>query len=51
MPIYIRITVDGIPKEVSLGRQWCPDRWNLNTGKAIGIKEDSKKLNEFLDVS
>ena len=50
MPIYLRITVDGIPKEVSLGRQWYRDRWNLNTGRAIGIKEDSKKLNEFLDV-
>ena len=50
MPVYIRITVDGIPKEVSLGRQWYPDRWNLNTGRAIGTKEDSKKLNEFLDV-
>ncbi len=30
MPIYLRITVDGIPKEISTGRQCDPIRWNMN---------------------
>jgi site-specific recombinase XerD len=50
MPVYLRITTDGIPKEISLGRQWEPAKWNAKSGRAIGSKEDSKKLNEFLDT-
>jgi hypothetical protein len=50
MPIYMRITVDGIPKEISLGRKCDVERWNINTGRAIGTKEEFKKLNEFLDT-
>jgi len=50
MPIYLRITVDGIPKEISTGRQCDPDRWNANTGRCNGTKEDAKLLNAFLDI-
>src|SRR5688572_28769778 len=50
MPIYLRITVDGIPKEISTGRQCDPDRWNANTGRCNGTKEDAKSLNAFLDI-
>jgi len=50
MPIYLRITVDGIPKEISTGRQCDPDRWNANAGRCNGTKEDAKSLNAFLDV-
>lgn len=50
MPIYMRITVDGIPKEISLGRKCEPLRWNTNTGRATGTKEETKKLNEFLNT-
>ncbi len=28
IPIYMRITVDGIRKEVSTGRKIEPERWN-----------------------
>jgi site-specific recombinase XerD len=49
-PIYLRITVDGIPKEISTGRQCDPDRWNANTGRCNGTKEDAKLLNAFLDI-
>jgi hypothetical protein len=48
--IYLRITVDGIPKEVSLKRMWNLSRWDQATGKAKGTKEDALKLNAYLDV-
>jgi len=50
MPLYLRITADGLPKEISLGRQWDPAKWNAKSGKAIGTREDAKKLNEFIDT-
>jgi site-specific recombinase XerD len=50
MPIYFRITVDGIPKEISTGRQCDPDRWNVNAGRSNGTKEDVKSLNAYLDT-
>ncbi len=48
--IYLRITVDGIPKELSLKRTWSLSRWDQATGKAKGNKEDALKLNAYLDV-
>jgi site-specific recombinase XerD len=50
MPIYLRITVDGIPKEISTGRQCDPARWNGNADRCYGTKEDAKSLNAFLDI-
>ncbi|WP_160139637.1 site-specific integrase [Chryseobacterium sp. c4a] len=47
--IYLRITVDGIPKETSTKRKWYPDRWDQKEGKAIGTKEDARALNTFLE--
>jgi len=47
--VYVRITVDGISKECSTKRQWDINRWNQKEEKAIGIKEDAKELNFFLD--
>ncbi len=35
MPIYLRITVDGIPKEITTGRNCDPDKWNANAGRLI----------------
>jgi site-specific recombinase XerD len=48
--VYTRITVDGIPKELSLKREWYEFRWDQNTGRAKGNKEDALKLNAYLDV-
>lgn len=48
--VYIRITVDGIPKETSTKRQWDSTRWNQKTEKAIGTKEDARALNSFLEA-
>lgn len=50
IPIYLRITVDGIPKEISTGRNCDPDKWNANAGRINGTKEDVKSLNAYLDT-
>jgi len=45
MYIYLRITVNGIFKDVSSKRRWSPSRWDPKSGKAIGSKEDARALN------
>lgn len=50
MPIYLRITVDGVSKEISTGRQWDPSKWNAHVQRAAGTKEESKALNVYLDT-
>ena len=50
MPIYLRITVDGVPKELSTGSEWDPSRWNVHAQRASGSREDSKALNAYLDT-
>jgi integrase len=47
--VYLRITVDGIPKETSTKRKWDRTRWDQKTERAIGTKEDARSLNFFLD--
>ncbi|NRT14943.1 integrase [Flavobacterium sp. 28A] len=47
--VYLRITVDGIPKETSTKRKWDSSRWDQKLERAIGSKEDAKSLNFFLD--
>jgi site-specific recombinase XerD len=49
IPIYLRITVDGVSKELSVKRSCDPDRWNPSAGRAIGTKESIKSLNAYLD--
>jgi site-specific recombinase XerD len=48
--IYLRITVDGISKELSTKREWDPTRWHVRSGRAQGTKEDAKALNVMLDT-
>ncbi len=49
-PIYMRITVNGIPKEVSTGRECDPAKWISKANRAKGTKEDVKTLNAYLDT-
>lgn len=49
-PIYMRITVSGIPKEISTNRECDPSRWNSKANRASGTKEEIKKLNLYLDA-
>jgi integrase len=46
--IYIRVTVNGVPKETSTKRKWNVNRWDQKAGRAMGNKEDAKALNFFL---
>lgn len=48
--VYVKITVDGIPAELSVKRTWYSDRWNSSSGRASGTKEDAKALNSYLDT-
>ena len=50
LPIYLRLTVDGRPKELSLTRTWDAKRWNKESCRPAGSREDAKTLNEFLDM-
>lgn len=47
--LYLRITVDGIPKETSTKRKWDVTRWNQESERAIGTKEDARSLNHFIE--
>jgi len=48
--IYLRITVNGIRKDISVKRQWTSRRWNVEFGRAIGTEDDASELNAYLDV-
>jgi len=50
MYVYLKVTVDGVPKDLSVKRSWEPTRWNAKANRASGNKEDAKILNEYLDV-
>ncbi|MDN3548981.1 site-specific integrase [Mucilaginibacter aquaedulcis] len=48
--IYLRITVDGHPVELSTKKQWWDNRWDQEKGRASGVKEDAREVNFFLDT-
>ena len=48
--IYLRITVDGHPAELSTKKQWWENRWDQEKGRATGVKEDAREVNHFLDT-
>ena len=49
-PIYMRITVDGLPKEVSVGRECEPSKWNSKANRVKGTTETVKTLNSYLEA-
>lgn len=48
--IYLRITVDGHPVELSTKKQWWENRWDQEKCRATGVKEDARDVNFFLDT-
>ncbi|MFT4092940.1 MAG: site-specific integrase [Niabella sp.] len=48
--VYLKVTVDGVPRELSCKRKWDPRRWNPHAGRATGNKEDARELNMYLDT-
>ena len=49
IPIYLRITVAGVQKEMSIGRSCLPERWCSRTCREKGNKESTKLLNAYID--
>jgi site-specific recombinase XerD len=49
MAIYMRITVSGKRADMSAGRECDPAKWNSQAGRAIGTKEETRALNNYLD--
>ena len=47
-PIYLRITIDGIPKEISSKRTIQPKRWDNKLQKVSGSSDEVKSLNAYL---
>lgn len=48
--VYLRITVNGVVKEVSTKRIWYESRWEQKTGRPKGNKEDAASLCGTLDA-
>ncbi|MEJ7779912.1 MAG: phage integrase SAM-like domain and Arm DNA-binding domain-containing protein [Daejeonella sp.] len=48
--VYLRITVNGEARELSIKRRWPVNRWDQSSGRAIGAKGDVKNLNAYLEV-
>ncbi len=49
IPVYLRITVNGKPLEMSASRKCEPEVWNNKAGHMEGKKEDTKIFNAYLD--
>lgn len=50
LPIYVRLTINGERAEWTCQRNWDSTKWNQQTGRAIGSKDDAKCLNQYLDA-
>jgi hypothetical protein len=50
MHIYLRNTVDGEPKELSVKLSRDLAGWYAKVNSALGTKEDAKALNHHLDI-
>ncbi|WP_258135266.1 site-specific integrase [Mucilaginibacter phenanthrenivorans] len=50
MYIYLRITVDGVSKEISTKRLWFVSKWNVRSGRAEGTNEEARSINNMLDT-
>jgi integrase len=48
--VYLRISVEGERREISIKKQWIPNLWNSKTGRATEINEEANELNRYLDT-
>lgn len=48
--MYVRITVDGISKELSTRQNCEPDRWSPEAQRVKGTKMEHRTLNAYLDT-
>jgi len=49
VPVYLRITVNGKPVEISASRKCTPTLWNGKAGHMEGTKAEVKMFNAYLD--
>ncbi|MDR3696945.1 MAG: Arm DNA-binding domain-containing protein, partial [Mucilaginibacter sp.] len=45
IPVYMRFTINGIPKECATTRTAHPEKWCTKTGRETGKNEPSRSLN------
>jgi len=50
VPIYLRITVDGVRKEIAAKRNVLPDQWDAHAQKVIGRTPAVRMLNDYLET-
>ncbi|WP_317172498.1 site-specific integrase [Pedobacter foliorum] len=50
MPIYMRITVNGMPNELASGKQCVPSRWNTKAGRVNGSRQEDRSINAYLNA-
>jgi len=50
IPVYLRVTVDGVPKEISVKRKCAADRWNTAAGKMAEKTPEAADFNRYLDT-
>ena len=49
VPIYLRITINGIRIEISTSKFIEKSKWNSNAGKIKGLTEEARTINSYLD--
>jgi integrase/recombinase XerD len=49
-PVYARVTIDGMRSEISIKRSISPCNWNPKKGSAKGNKEESRMLNDYIEL-
>lgn len=50
VPIYFRITIDGVEREISTQLDVDPLKWSKEANRVLGKSEAAKSINEYLDV-
>lgn len=50
LPIYLRITVDGVRIEISTSRFVEKSKWSIEGGKMKGNSEEARTINNYLDI-
>lgn len=50
VPIYLRITIDGVRLEISSKRFVVPEKWSKEQNRMKGSSEEARSLNAYLDI-
>lgn len=50
VPIYLRVTINGVRFEQTTQRYISSEKWSVDTGHAKGNTEEARSINSFLDA-